>query len=124
MKNNKNVLIVDDCEEIVVLIHRILKEKFPDYRINSASTGLVALQKIILTVPDLVILDINLPDIDGYKICASMKKRTTTKNIRILSLSGENRGSVEKKILGLGADIFLPKPFETQELISAIKELI
>jgi two-component system, OmpR family, response regulator len=105
------ILVVDDDPAIRNLIHRFLSQK--NYQVESAANGKNALTMFDQFNPDLVILDVNLPDILGYHLCADMQQRT---GVFVLMLT--SRTDAADKIQGFaqGADDYLTKPFDLQEL--------
>lgn len=86
-----------------------------------ASNGRIALEKIQEDVPDLVILDVNMPEMDGFEVCAAIKRDPATAEIPILMLTAQIDVESRVKGLGLGADDYLPKPFHPRELIARIQ---
>lgn len=110
------ILLIDDDEDIL----RILADNLnlDGYGVSTASTGKEALEKFQEREPDLVILDLTLPDIDGIQICLSMRKKS---NVPIIMLTARDR--IPDKVLGLetGADDYMVKPFDYLELAARIK---
>jgi class 3 adenylate cyclase len=86
-----------------------------------AENGRVALEKIQITMPDLAILDVNMPELDGFEVCAAIKGNPQTAKIPVIMLTAQS--DVESRVigLGLGADDYLPKPFHPKELIARIQ---
>jgi len=105
------ILVVDDDPAIRNLISRFLSQK--NYQIESADNGKTALEIFAKFNPDLVILDVNLPDALGYNLCEEMQNRT---DVFVLMLT--SRTDTEDKAIGFrkGADDYLTKPFDLQEL--------
>lgn len=105
------ILVVDDDPAIRNLIHRFLSQK--NYQIESAGDGKTAISIFEQFNPDLVILDVNLPDATGYSLCKEMQSRT---NVFVLLLT--SRTDPKDKVTGFegGADDYLTKPFDLQEL--------
>lgn len=105
------ILVVDDDPAIRNLIHRFLSQK--NYQIESAGDGKTAISLFEQFNPDLVILDVNLPDATGYSLCKEMQSRT---NVFVLLLT--SRSDPKDKVIGFegGADDYLTKPFDLQEL--------
>jgi DNA-binding response OmpR family regulator len=112
------ILVVDDEPAIRNLIHRFLSK---DYQMESAEDGKTAVAKFEQLNPDLVILDVNLPDTTGYELCKEMQSRT---NVFVLMLT--SRGDEADKIKGfsLGADDFVTKPFSLVELGARVKAIL
>lgn len=105
------ILVVDDDPAIRNLVVRFLSQK--DYQVESASTGKGAMEIFEQLNPDLVILDLNLPDINGKTLCEKMQERT---GVFVLVLTSSTDTAEKIKLLGLGADDYLTKPFDLQEL--------
>ncbi|NWF74955.1 MAG: response regulator [Nitrospirae bacterium] len=120
-KKNK-ILIVDDAIDTVEL----LKKRFisEGYETAEAYNGEEGLQKVAEYNPDLIVLDVMMPKIDGYEVCRKLKSNEKTKYIPILMLTA--KGEVESKVKGLdiGADDYLAKPFDYKELSARIRSLL
>ena len=112
------ILVVDDEPAIRKLIHRFLSQ---DYQMESAEDGQSAIAKFDRFNPDLVVLDVNLPDTTGFELCKEMQDRT---NVFVLMLTSQT--SEESKIKGfdLGADDYLTKPFSLVELGARVKAIL
>ncbi|MBE9201318.1 MULTISPECIES: response regulator transcription factor [unclassified Nodularia (in: cyanobacteria)] len=115
---NPKILVVDDDFGIRNLIHRFLSRK---YHIESAADGKTALSLFDTFNPTLVILDWNLPDINGYQLCQEMQSRT---NVLVMILTGRTAESDKIKILSVGADDFLTKPFSLAEIELRVEALL
>lgn len=117
--DKRKILIVDDDENIAELISLYLVKEF--FSTQIASTGAEALELFQSFNPDLVLLDIMLPDIDGYEVCTQIRK---TKQTPIIMLSA--KGEVFDKVLGLklGADDYIIKPFDSNELVARVKAVL
>ena len=117
--DSKKVLIIDDDEKINMLLSQYLsKYNFITISAIKPSDGF----KIIETTPpDIIILDIMLPEMDGFEVCKKIRERN---NIPIIMLTA--RGDVTDRIVGLeiGADDYLPKPFEPRELVARIQTIL
>ncbi|UCD14892.1 MAG: response regulator [Candidatus Omnitrophota bacterium] len=118
----KKILLVDDEPELVDLVKMRLETN--DYEVITAYDGQEALRKARGQNPDLIILDLMLPKMDGYMICGLLKKDARYSKIPIVMFTA--RAQVEDKVLGenLGADAYLVKPFDPTVLLSKIKELL
>lgn len=117
--DNACILIVDDSVEIVRTIAELLKKEFV---IKVATNGDIAL-KIAQsnTPPDLILLDIMLPDIDGYEICKVLKKNPSTATIPIIFLTSKNEIEDEARGLGVGGADYIIKPVCPSILIARVK---
>ena len=121
--DKKRILIVDDDKSMVDSIQRFLKkEKVYDFEV--AYDGFEAGQKFMTYKPDLVILDIRMPRVDGYKLCSAIRKDPSNKNVKILIISGLIEAKDKKTITKLGADDYLEKPFENKQLKAKIANLL
>jgi DNA-binding response OmpR family regulator len=117
--DKQRILIVDDDENIAELISLyLIKECFST---EIAYNGTDALALVKSFNPDLILLDIMLPDIDGYEVCAEIRK---TKSTPVIMLSA--KGDVFDKVLGLklGADDYMVKPFDSNELVARVKAVL
>ncbi len=114
------VLIVDDEKEIVEIIKTFLHRQ-GGYEISAASDGISALIEVGRIKPDLLILDIMIPGVDGIEVCHRIKTNPTNKTV-IIAISGQTGN--EKKILHSGADAFLPKPLDLEKLNAEAKRLL
>ena len=113
------ILIVDDDRGIIELMRLYLEKE--GFECILAENGKIALEKFAVSSPDLIILDIMMPEIDGWQVCREIRK---TSNIPIIMLTA--KGETFDKVLGLelGADDYMVKPFETKELIARIKAVL
>jgi len=118
------VLIIDDEPGIVKLITRAIKKQDQNIKIESAMDGFSAGRKIFDFSPDLVILDLKLPGIDGFEICRSIRRDERLKHTKILAITAYATPENKKKILECGADDFIPKPFEIDDLMATINKLL
>lgn len=121
MKNIK-VLIVDDSSNIRKLVGVILRKD--GYEFDEAISGTEALAKIALYRPDIVILDLVIPGIDGYGVCESIKSNEETRGTKVLVLTSESSREARDKAYEAGADQFMTKPFEPDELRLMTKGLL
>lgn len=117
--NKKKILIVDDDANIAELISLYLTKEC--FQCETAENGETALAKHEAFHPDLVLLDIMLPGIDGYDVCREIRKQYTTP---IIMLSA--KGEVFDKVLGLelGADDYIMKPFDSKEMVARVKAVL
>ncbi len=118
----KRVLLVDDEPHLLLLIEARLKAN--GYEVLTANNGQTALEMAKKQSPDLMILDLMLPKMDGYRVCGLLKKDVRYSKIPIILFSA--RAQQEDVKLGeeVGADAYITKPFEPQNLLAKIKELI
>jgi two-component system, sensor histidine kinase and response regulator len=122
-KSLKRVLIVDDDPDIVMLIKYQLE--LEGYRTITAYDGLEALGRIAEQQPDLIVLDIMMPKVDGWVVCHSVKSNQSTGHIKIIILSAKTQ--IRSKIKGLyimQADVYMTKPFDLDDLSGNIAKLL
>jgi two-component system phosphate regulon response regulator PhoB len=117
-----SLLLVDDDPEILTLLQAKLKDE--PFEISTATEGESALNTVRTQKPDLVVLDVNLPGLSGLEICRTLKADKNTRGIPIIMLSA--RSEEIDRVLGLefGADDYVTKPFNTQELILRINNVL
>ena len=120
---NKRVLVVDDDRGIVSSLQRVLMLE-NKYTIETAYDGFEAGKKFFEMKPDLVILDICMPGLDGYQVCSNIRKDEKNKHVKILTISGMSEPLEIKKIMDLGADEYLQKPFSNELLLSKINKIL
>ncbi len=117
---NSKILIIDDEKDISNLIEMTLKSNGFKY-IEKAYDGKSGLEKIKNLKPDLILLDLMLPEIDGLTICADAKKDNQTKNIPIIMITAKNEESDIVIGLELGANDYITKPFSAKILLARIR---
>jgi excisionase family DNA binding protein len=117
-------LIVDDEADARRYMTRILRKSFPDAAVFEAGDGFEAGHKIASALPSLVILDLLLPGVDGFKICQTVRSDEKLKDMKILAITGHAVEDSKEKILKSGADGFLSKPFEPDELSKMVEKLL
>jgi DNA-binding response OmpR family regulator len=118
----KTILIVDDELSILVPLQYLMEKE--GYAPKLAQSGKEAIEKIDLLNPDLILLDIMLPDLDGYEIYQMIRQRKEWESIRIIFLTAKNREADMAKGLAMGADAYITKPFSNAQLMRTIRELI
>lgn len=118
----KRILLVDDEPELVDMVKIRLESN--GYEVSTAYEGQEALDKARKVKPDLIILDLMLPKIDGYKVCRLLKFDEKYKHIPILMFTARAQDSDKKIGAEVGADDYVTKPFEPQVLLGKIKELL
>jgi len=118
----KKILIVDDEPAIISILTTRLEAV--GNQVVAAVDGEEALQKAEKEIPDLIVLDIMLPKIDGFKVCRILKYDDRYKDIPIIMLTA--KGQEKDKNIGkdVGADKYLTKPYEAEELLDAIRKLL
>ncbi len=119
---DKKIVLVDDEPEILKTTEVFLKSE--GFTVIAASDGMEALEKIKKEKPDLVILDIMLPKLDGYKVCRMLKFDQSYKDMPIIIFTARTQEADKKMARDLKADAYITKPFQPQVLLEKIKELL
>ncbi len=115
------ILIVDDEPNILISLEFLMKKK--GYEVFIARDGSEALKIIATDKPDVIILDIMMPNVDGYEVCQSIKKSEETKHMKVIFLSAKSKPEDIEKGYKMGADLYMTKPFSTRDLIKKVAEL-
>jgi len=118
----QEILIVDDEPSIVVPIQFLMEQQ--GYSVLVAENGEDALDAIYKYKPDLILLDIMLPRIDGYEVCEIVRLNPEYRDIKIIFLTAKGREVEIAKGLALGANAYITKPFSNTELVAKVKELL
>jgi excisionase family DNA binding protein len=112
MKNPPIAMIVDDEADILEMLEDMLKSGESEVSVVRAQSGVAALLMIGEYRPDLLILDIMMPGMNGFDVCQKLKANSSTQNIRIVAISGDHNPAVRERILAAGADLFFTKPLD------------
>ncbi|MFM6954905.1 MAG: response regulator transcription factor [Sphingobacteriaceae bacterium] len=123
MKNtlSNKILIVDDDPNILLSLEFLLSKN--NYQVFIARNGLEALSAIEQEVPDIVLLDVMMPDLDGYEVCEFIRKKKTYAHAKVIFISARSKESDIEKGYEMGADLYVVKPFSTRTLLEKITEL-
>jgi DNA-binding response OmpR family regulator len=119
---DKHILLADDEEDIKTVVAMFLEAQ--GYKVTTAFDGLDALEKAEAEKPDLIILDIMMPLIDGFEVCRRLKGEETTAQIPILMLSAAAHAESVNKGLEAGAVDYIVKPFEPEKLLEKVQEIL
>ncbi len=122
LNHRKTILIVDDDPQVVKILAARLPKK--DYTTLSAFDGRSALKVVQKTTPDLILLDVLMPDMNGYEVTKRLKNEPSTRNIPIILLTALNGPEEKTKGLKAGADDFLNKPVHFAELLTRVRSLL
>ena len=117
-----HILIVDDEPNIVMSLEFLMRKN--GYRVGIARNGTEALAAIDATAFGVVLLDIMMPDVDGYQVCRHLRQRPDRTGTRVIMLSAKSKEADVQKGYDAGADLYLPKPFSTRQLMEKVKELL
>jgi DNA-binding response OmpR family regulator len=118
----KKILIVDDEPSIIVALQFLMEQN--GYETLVAFSGEEAMETVARHRPDLILLDIMLPVVDGFEVCQRVREKAEWKDIRIVLVTALDRESNVAKGLALGADAYVTKPFANADLIAKVKELL
>jgi DNA-binding response OmpR family regulator len=119
---SKTILIVDDEPNIVVPLQFLMEKN--GYQTLVAQSGEEALEAVSKYSPDLVLLDIMLPGIDGFEVCEIVKLNPEWKHIKIIFLTAKGRDVDIAKGMVLGADEYIAKPFSNKQIVESVKKLL
>ena len=120
--NNSTILIVDDTRENIELLKAVLESR--NYEVQTASSGAQALAAIKQSVPDLVVLDVMMPEMSGYEVCQAIRQDPITALLPVVMLTALDPALEKIKGLEAGADDFLSKPLNQAELLIRIESLL
>lgn len=118
----KKVLIADDEQNIVISLEFLLRRE--GFEVFVASDGEEALLRLRAEKPDLVLLDVMMPKMNGFDVCQAIRADPDLADIRVLMLTAKGREAEVSKGLGLGADAYMTKPFSTKELVAQVRALL
>ena len=118
----KKILIIEDEPGQILMLGTRLKAV--GYKIVSAGDGEEGLKMVSTENPDLILLDIILPKIDGYKVCKSVKENPDIAKIPIIMITAAGVKDLEEKCKAAGADALIRKPYECTDLVKKIKDLL
>jgi DNA-binding response OmpR family regulator len=118
----RRVLIVDDEPNIVTALEFLLEHR--GYEVRVATNGEEAVALVDTYRPDVMLLDVMMPKRSGYEVCQRVRERPDMQHVKIVMLSAKGREAEVSKGLSLGADLYITKPFSTQELVERIDALL
>lgn len=122
MTTAPHILIVDDEPNIVMSLEFLMRKN--GYQVSIARNGTEALEAVDRTGFDVVLLDIMMPDVDGYHVCRHLRQRPDRTATRVVFLSAKSKEADIQKGYEAGADLYLSKPFSTRQLMEKVKELL
>jgi two-component system, OmpR family, response regulator len=124
-REKKRLLIIDDDENLNSMLRVLFEQQMPEFEILQAFDGFEAGKMLAEKTPAVILLDINLPGVDGHRLLQSIRGDASLNNPIVVSISGmEDEIADREKILSEGADYFLEKPVDTEELVKAVRELV
>ncbi len=122
VRMGKKILIVDDEPSIIVPLQFLMEQN--GYETMVAFSGEEAMETITSNPPDLILLDIMLPIIDGFEVCQRVRERPEWNQIRIIMITAMGSEANIAKGMALGADAYIAKPFSNAAVVEKVKELL
>lgn len=116
------ILIVDDVPENLHFLAALLRPQ--GYRIRCVTSGKAALRSAKFEPPDLILLDINMPDMNGYEVCQQLKADAVTEEIPVVFASALNASSQTEQVLAAGGVGYIAKPFQIQDVLTKIRKAL
>lgn len=120
--NNSRILIVEDEESLLKLESILLTSR--GYKVRGVPDGASALKEIAENRPDLVLLDIMMPGIDGFEVCRRIKEDPFTSSIPVIMLTAKKSSADQARGVQVGADAYVTKPFKSIKIIEVIEGLL
>ena len=118
----KKVLVVDDDPNVGLLVSAVLKKH--NYSVTTLSDGTAVMSSLRENKPDIILLDLRMPGLDGYSLCKSIREAPDTRDIPIIILSGVSETEAKVDTIELGADDFITKPFDVRELRARVNRIL
>ena len=119
---SKRVLVVDDEPNIVMSLEFLMRRA--GFEVAVARNGREALDALDGTPPDLLLLDLMMPEFDGYEVCEKIRARPDWNATKIVMLTARGREVERERGLSLGADAYVTKPFSTRDLVEQVKRML
>ncbi|AFY86132.1 MULTISPECIES: response regulator transcription factor [Chroococcidiopsis] len=119
VKEHKRLLLIDDDPNLILLVKDYLE--FRGYEVITAENGREALEVLEQEIPDMIICDVMMPEMDGYQFVNQVRQDERTSWIPILFLSAKGQSQDKIKGLNIGADVYMVKPFEPEELVAQVE---
>lgn len=119
-----NILIVDDEEAVTRWLAMEIGERFPDFEVKQAQDGFAAGEIVGALRPDVIILDLLMPGIDGFEVCRRIKSNPLTSQARVVAITGSHLAETRERILSMGADTCLVKPFDINEIMDEVAKAV
>lgn len=118
-KVSRSILVVDDDDHLNRFLVELFRSRDGGALVESASNGFEAGSKVHQVMPDVVLLDIMMPGMDGFQVCEKLKADVDTMHIQVIAMSGYHSDENEQRVIKAGADKFLKKPFTNREVLQA-----
>ncbi len=117
--NHRRLLLIDDDPNLILLVKDYLE--FRGYEVITAENGREALEVLEQDVPDMIICDVMMPEMDGYSLVSAIRSDPKTSWVPVLFLSAKGQSQDRVKGLNIGADVYMVKPFEPEELVAQVE---
>jgi DNA-binding response OmpR family regulator len=118
----KRVLVVDDEPNIVMSLRFLMERE--GFQVEVAASGQAAVAALGREPADLVLLDVMMPELDGFEVCQRIRASPTWRGTKIVMLTAKGRDVERDKGLALGADAYVTKPFSTRDLVVKVKQML
>lgn len=118
----KKILIVDDEPNIIMTLEYTFKKN--NYQVFIARDGQEALDILQSETPDVILLDVMMPQVDGFATLAQIKKTESLSHCKVIFLSAKNKATDIEKGLALGADLYMTKPFSIKKVVEQVNQLV
>ncbi len=119
VKEHKRLLLIDDDPNLILLVKDYLE--FRGYEVVTAENGREALEVLENDIPDMIICDVMMPEMDGYTFVSNVRQDERTSWVPVLFLSAKGQSQDRVKGLNVGADVYMVKPFEPEELVAQVE---
>lgn len=116
------ILVIEDDPTILFLIRQTLQRE--GYEVVTATNGSEGLRLVYEIQPHLVVLDITMPGLNGHQVCHYLRSEASTKDLPIIMVTALSRPADQRRGFELGADDYLPKPFQLAELVTRVQSLL
>ena len=120
-KEKLKVLVVDDEPSILMPLEFLMRKN--GFQVFIARNGTEAIESVNRELPEVVVLDIMMPYVDGYEVCRHIREKKEMSGAKVIFLSAKSKEADIKKGYAVGADLYIPKPFSTRFLMEKIKDL-
>lgn len=125
MKTKKLIVAIDDLEDNLLTVSALLKEFYPDIEVKTTTSPEKGIELVKTLLPDIIILDIYMPVMDGFMVCSKIKMNKMTQDIPVIILTAsKGERDVRLRALESGADVFISKPIETSEFLAQIRAML
>ncbi len=116
------ILIIDDESTLVELLQ--VNFEFEGFSVSKAADGIEGQEKIRRELPDLILLDVRMPELDGFELCRRLKEDPATRDIPVVMVSAYAQQAQVERGLAAGAAAYIKKPFDVMELVETVKKIL